>query len=241
MIKDFAYYDRNANLRSQYSGLDNPTQLYRKAPKGWFEQYPVQDFDYQYNSWGFRGPEYNEFVGTAVNICLGDSFTVNLGGPIEHSWASQLQEYFNLPTLNLGMDGAGNDAIRIVYDRAIKLFDVQHTFVMYSYFHRRLKDNEFTHYTLPTFNGRHAKASLHSNEENFLYFEKQYIEDAHETFLPKWCYQNTELTYIKLYDNFDYPDGGRGKWTNRDYHHMNQELNKMIAEYYYGLFWRKNL
>lgn len=218
----------------KYYGLDSPTKIRPKNPAGRFEEYPVQDFDYQFNSWGFRGPEYDQFIGTPVNICVGDSFTVNLGGPIEHSWPSQLQEYFNIPTLNLGMDGAGNDAIRIVYDRAIKMFDVQHAFVMYSYFHRRLVDNEFTHYNGKKKTGM-KPAPLNTDEENFSYFEDQYIDDAYGAFIPKWCYTETELQYIQFFESFDYPAGGRSEWTNRDYHHMNQDLNKMIAEYYYEL------
>ena len=240
LITDFEYYEESKDYVSQYSGIDHPLrQLSAFAhlkPNGWFENYHIQDFDYKFNSWGFRGPEYDQFIGTPVNICVGDSFTVNLGGPIEHSWSSQLQEYFNIPTLNLGMDGAGNDAIRIVYDRAIKMFDVQHAFVMYSYLHRRLVDNKFTHYNGKKKTGRKPIGPpLHTDEENFSYFEEQYIEDAHEAFLPPWCYKDTELEYIKLYGNFDYPDGGRSEWTNRDYHHMNQDLNKMIAEYFYEL------
>tara|TARA_B110000881_G_C18488577_1_gene470509 strand:- start:330 stop:1049 length:720 start_codon:yes stop_codon:yes gene_type:complete len=218
----------------KYYGLDSPTKISPKNPAGRFEEYPVQDFDYQFNSWGFRGPEYDQFIGTPVNICVGDSFTVNLGGPIEHSWSSQLQEYFNKPTLNLGMDGAGNDAIRIVYDRAIKMFDVQHAFVMYSYFHRRLVDNEFTHYNGKIKTGM-KPAPLNTDEENFSYFEDQYIDDAYGAFIPKWCYTETELQYIQFFESFDYPDGGRSEWANRDYHHMNQDLNKLIAEYYYEL------
>ena len=31
------------------------------------------------------------------------------------------------------MDGAGNDAIKLVYERACEIFDVQNTFVMYPY------------------------------------------------------------------------------------------------------------
>jgi len=228
MITDFAYYKRKANFKSKYSGIDDPSNKHSKSPAGWFANYPVQNFDYQFNSWGFRGSEYDKFIGKPVNICLGDSFTVNVGGPIEHSWTSRLQEYLNLPTLNLGMDGAGNDAIRLVYDRAIKLFDVQQVFVMYSHFHRRLHNKEFTHYG-PS---KHASAPPHSDEENFSYFEQQYIGGAYEAFLPTWCYKDTELKYIKLYENFDYLPGGKEKWANRDYNHMNKELNKMIADYY---------
>jgi len=239
LIEDLVYYKEMSNYKGQFRDLDIPDHPYhiKCAPTGWWKNYPGQDFDYQCNSWGFRGPEYDQFVGTPVNICLGDSFTFNTGGPIEHSWPSQLQEFFNLPTINLGMNGAGNDAIKIVYDRAIKLFDVQHTFVMYCDFCRRLIDNEFTHCMGLKMAGRHGKNSAGTDEENFYYFEDQYIDDAYGAFIPKWCYSHTEeeLQHIQFYQNFDYPDGDRLEWSNRDYWHMNQDLNKLIAEYYYEL------
>ena len=56
---------------------------------------------------------------------MGDSNTVNLGAPIEHSWASQLGNMMELPCINLGMDGAGNDAIKLCYASAYEGFDVQ--------------------------------------------------------------------------------------------------------------------
>ena len=139
LINDLEYYTRKSNYVNQYSGMDNPRHHGRD-----FYDYPIQDFDYQFNSWGFRGPEYEQYRDQPVNICVGDSFTVNLGGPVEHSWCSQLAEHFSIPTLNLGMDGAGNDTLHLVHSRACELFDVQNTFVMYSYLHRRLKDGVFT-------------------------------------------------------------------------------------------------
>ena len=140
LINDLEYFKRRTNYQTW--GVDDPDHSNISGEE--WHAYPIQDFDYQFNSWGFRGPEYTQYVGKPVNICLGDSFTVNVGGPIEHSWSSQLAQHFDIPTLNLGMDGAGNDAIKLVYDRACELFDVQDTFVMYSYLHRRLVDNKFT-------------------------------------------------------------------------------------------------
>lgn len=151
--------------------------------KEWFKNYPVQDFNYKFNSWGFRGPEYNQYVGKPVNICLGDSFTVNVGGPVEHSWPSLLQENFDIPCLNLGMNGAGNDSIRLVYDRACKLFDVQKTFVVYSFFHRRLENGVFM-------------SEPHNHTDNIIHFEENFINDAYFNFIPPWCWTDQELNYI---------------------------------------------
>jgi len=279
LINDLNYYRKSANYRSKTSGLDHPSHsLYTTEDR---HAYPIQDFDYQFNSWGFRGPEYEQHIGKPVNVCLGDSFTVNVGGPIEHSWCSQLALHFDIPTLNLGMDGAGNDGIRLVYNRACNLFDVQNTFVMYSYLHRRLVDTEFTQ-------------QVYSDSENFKYFLEHRIPNVFECALPGWCWADEEKQFlleleiyfvdITLILNFlDYQTIDRKfinkdayknlqglKWpsleqfiqgaephldmltkefgqflsnhmyTNRDGHHMNQETNKVYADYFYNQWKQRN-
>lgn len=135
LINDFKYFHNKSKYHKKTSGMDHPKEAYR-LKADWYT-YTTQDFDYKFNTWAFRGPEYAQYVGKSVNICLGDSFTVNVGESINNSWCSQLAKNFDIPTLNLGMDGAGNDAIRLVYDRACKIFDVRDTFVMYrSLFYR---------------------------------------------------------------------------------------------------------
>ena len=183
LIKDFRYYKYMAGKRAIYHGMDKPDHPYPNkravelgASKTWWKDYPVQDFIYEFNLWGFRGPEYDEYEGQPVILCMGDSNTVNVGGPIQSSWASQLGEKLKLPCINLGMDGAGNDAIRLCYDRAVELFDVQETFVMYSYLHRRLIDKEFTHYVREGFvftlagKTRFKQAPYHTDLQNFEHF-----------------------------------------------------------------------
>jgi len=190
---NYTYYQDHKNYHSKILAADHPENSLRTTDE-WYN-YPIQDFDYQFNSWGFRGPEYNEHVGQPVNICLGDSFTVNLGGPVEHSWCSQLAEHFDIPTLNLGMDGAGNDAIQLVYKRACELFDVQNTFVMYSFLHRRLVDGEFKHHTYTSY------------EEDLEYFSEHRITDVIEAALPNRFYGTNEknlLNSLEIY-MFDTP------------------------------------
>lgn len=154
------------------------------AGPSWWLNKSNQTFTYNFNSWGFRGPEYTEFIGKKVNICLGDSFTVNVGGPINHSWVSQLADYSDIPTLNLGVDGIGNDGIRLVFDRACEVFDVQRTFVMYSFLHRRLQKKDFVQ-------------EVHSVDENIDYFKKNRIPGAWECAVPFWCWMEEELQALK--------------------------------------------
>ena len=269
LINDLKYFKRSANYSNTTSGMDHPDRCFFST-EDW-HAYPVQDFDYKFNSWGFRGPEYTQYIGKPINICLGDSFTVNVGGPIEHSWCSQLAEHFDIPTINLGMDGAGNDAIKLVYNSACDLFDVQNTFVMYSYLHRRLVDNKFD-------------LGVYNDDENFKYFLEYRIPNVFECTIPYWNYDQQELDFLKhnnifffvildpkKYEHVRGPDWpiyeqyvkgvaahqpeivqemkrfdkknfyyDSKKFTNRDGHHMNQETNKIYADYFFFFFKLKN-
>lgn len=195
LINDLEYFEHSSSYHKKYSGMDNPHQS--RNSLGYFLEYPIKDFDYKFNSWGFRGPEYDQYIGQPVNICLGDSFTVNVGGPVEHSWVSQLAEHFDIPTVNLGMDGAGNDAIKLVYNRACEVFDVQDTFVMYSYLHRRLIDAKFKH-------------EIVTDLKNYKYFLEQRLLDAFECALPSWNFTENEngmFGILEIYlvkENFEY-------------------------------------
>jgi len=218
LIEDLDYFKRTKNYTGKYSGIDHPDHC---RDKEWFENYPVQDFDYQFNSWGFRGPEYDQYIGKTVNICLGDSFTINLGGPIEHSWPSLLQEKFDIPCLNLGMSGAGNDAIRLVYKRASKMFDVQNKFVVYSYLHRRLVNGVFT-------------SEHYDHLDNVKYFKQQMISECIYQFLPPWCYTEEEQEYLYAMATPYLPQQTlqlqHRFHTNRDGHHMSLKSNQKLVE-----------
>lgn len=185
------YYNRRRNETfSAPFGLDDPKQSIRSAEE--WHAYPINDFTYSFNSWAFRGPDYEQYLGQPVNICLGDSFTLNIGGPVEHSWSSQLAKNFDIPTLNFGIDGAGNDTIRMVYEYLLTVFDVQNTFVMYSFFHRRYNSSN-----------KSLDQAVYSDKENFDFFEKNKIDQAYYTFIPPWCWGISEGDYINCnYKNY---------------------------------------
>jgi len=58
---------------------------------------------YNFNSRGFRDSEWPGDLNT-VTWCLGDSFTLGVGSPVEHTWPQQL----NRACVNVSMDGASN-------------------------------------------------------------------------------------------------------------------------------------
>ena len=178
-------YPHMAHFQNSYFktiGIDSPKTC--DIDSSWWIDYPEQDFDYRFNSWGYRGIEYKGYLGSKVNICLGDSFTVNVGGPIEHSWPSLLSTHFDIPTLNFGMMGAGNDALYFLHKALTELFDVQNTFVMYSFMHRRFKNGEFL---------QDVKSE---NKQNIVYFLNHRIPNAIECAIPSWNHTEQEQNFF---------------------------------------------
>jgi hypothetical protein len=108
ILPDFILPSR-VNQHWKYSGLDSPDQC---VDKQHFADYPFA-VEYNYNSRGFRDQEWPSTVEELKNgvWCVGDSFTVGLGSPIEHTWPRLLEKKLSTRTINVSMDGASNSWI----------------------------------------------------------------------------------------------------------------------------------
>lgn len=119
------------NQHWQYSGMDSPDLC---ANKTHFHRYPYT-VEYHYNSRGFRDEEWPDNVEACV-WCVGDSFTVGLGAPREHTWSYILGEQLGKRTLNVSMDGASNTWIRRQAVQILEL-DPELLILQWSYITRR--------------------------------------------------------------------------------------------------------
>jgi len=121
-----------ANKNLQYTGLDS---LEKCNNKQHFKNYPYR-VNYNYNSRGFRDAEWPDNLENVV-WCIGDSFTVGLGCPLDHVWPRILQQKLNQRTINVSMDGASNEWIA---RRTCDIIDAIHPstiIIQWSYTHRR--------------------------------------------------------------------------------------------------------
>jgi hypothetical protein len=159
--------------------------------------HPVRDFQYTFNSWGFRA-DYNyedlnvDGKKAKIILAIGDSFTMNVGGPLEHSWPSQLQERCNIPILNGGVDGLGPDSYHLIVDKMRKYFDVQHTFCLFN-LHGGASADQL--------------ADANSTEQKIhILKEYEWPIGSEIAFIPPWCW-NPDMRKILLShfpDAFDY-------------------------------------
>jgi len=130
MLDDFILPSR-VNARWNYSGIDSPHYCFDKQH---FKQYPYE-VSYQYNSRGFRDDEWPDDLQNAI-WCVGDSFTVGLGCPQEHTWPSLLKSKLGVNCINLGLDGGSNAWMCRKIHRLLEAVEPKVIVVQWSFLHR---------------------------------------------------------------------------------------------------------
>jgi hypothetical protein len=100
----------------------------------WYKSYK-HNISYKINDMAFRD-QYHESLKEKIFV-IGDSFTMGIGQPYEHTWPYLLEKMLDEPIVKLSADGASNDWIRMVFDRIISL-DPKAIFVMLSFLNRKI-------------------------------------------------------------------------------------------------------
>jgi hypothetical protein len=133
ILYDFVLPSR-VNQCWQYSGIDSLEHCQNQQH---FLNYPYPIM-YQYNSRGYRDFEWPQTISELKNAiwCVGDSFTVGVGQPFEHTWPQVLAQTTGKRTINVSMDGASNDWIARKVQRIADVIDPIAIVVLWSYTHR---------------------------------------------------------------------------------------------------------
>lgn len=165
------------NEHWKFSGIDNINWCRDPAH---FKNYP-HNVEYIYNSRGFRDQEWPESTAELQSAiwCIGDSFTVGLGSPLEHTWPWQLAKISNQRIINVSMDGASNQWISRTAKKIIDSVGPKQMAIMWSYTHRRENSND-----------------LLSDENRRIQTNGSSINDDWENFLE--CKKNIETEIANL-------------------------------------------
>ena len=137
ILPDFILPSR-INQCWQHSGMDCLEHCFNKKH---FKNYPYS-ITYQYNSRGFRDSEWPTSTDELQNSvwCVGDSFTVGLGSPREHTWTHLLQQIHGSRTINVSMDGASNNWIARKSIAILQEINPKQLIIQWSYIARRELD-----------------------------------------------------------------------------------------------------
>lgn len=154
-----------------YLGIDSPDFAFlgpgRQKDKNWFSDYPYP-IDYVFNSRGFRDQEWPDSAVDLKNSiwCIGDSFTVGVGSPYQHTWPSRLSHATGLRCINISLDGASNSWMTRKILNILEEVQPRHVVVMWSFLQRREKDDHTLDDEL-----RRIPYLLTSDEEDMQNFE----------------------------------------------------------------------
>jgi hypothetical protein len=133
--------------RIPYSPLHPRTRFTRWLPTDSEENYrrrgnkdfSVESVGYEFNSLGYRGPEFERRPGEAAVMFVGDSNTVGVGMPWEGMWTTRitqrLEERWGKPVrqCNLGWLGTGSDYAAMMVHQAVDVIRPDAVFVLWSF------------------------------------------------------------------------------------------------------------
>lgn len=191
--------------------------------KKYFQNYPKL-ITYQYNSNGFRDTEWPKNFSDVI-WCVGDSFTVGIGQPMEETWPKLLEKKTGKRCLNLGEDGCSNDSIFLRIKEIYEVYKPKLIVVMWSFLHRRRNSDGD--------NIQYIKKDTSTIQEDLENFEQNY-KSANSLpikiinlLIPNACcgYEKAlEKKYkdLKLVKQLDYA---------RDYLHFDIQTSHYICNY----------
>lgn len=201
ILPDFILPSR-INQRWLHSGIDSAEQC---QDRDWFDQYP-HAVDYCYNSRGFRDQEWPTITDQLKHAtwCIGDSFTVGLGSPVQHTWPYLLQQHTDTRTINVSMDGASNKWIARKLFQIISEIKPKIAVVQWSYLFRDEDSNsqlDDEQRRLP-----YSKQSLAQSQAQLL---QQFIE------LIKWIEQHKHQTTVihSFIPGFCFSTNAQDEWS----------------------------
>jgi len=181
---------RNRNFLPPH-GYDSPGHCLFGTD--YWSAHPEKNYDYTFNSWGFRGSDYKKFQNCVVNICIGDSFTMNIGDTIDHSWPSILATHLNEPTINLGINGLSFCEFPDIVAKAKQFFPkINKIFVLYNIFNTEQVAAAWYN------NAPLLNVSVDKNID--LLKSKYWIPEAVWQFDPPWTFDPIDL--VSLYKTF---------------------------------------
>lgn len=123
---------RYRNLIKQTIGVDSPEGCIN--PDVWHDYpYPVE---YKFNERGYRDLPWPQDLSNVV-WCFGDSFTMGLGSPLEHTWPAILAKQIKYPVITIALNGASNAWIARKICELLSEVTPRAVIAQWSYTHRR--------------------------------------------------------------------------------------------------------
>lgn len=117
----WAHSDSSINYKKN---MNTETSRKKLEELGWIDY----DFDYRYNSHGFRCPEFEKNCDI---LAFGCSFTEGIGLPVEFTWPYILSKKLGSQVWNLGVGGSSTSTVYRLVSYYIELLSPKIIFINY--------------------------------------------------------------------------------------------------------------
>mgnify|MGYP003633016227 FL=1 len=211
-------------LHSSTSGMDSPELCLDKEH---YLNYKKK-VEYQYNSRGFRDYEWPADLSDVI-WCVGDSFTEGLGQPFEETWPCVLQEKTGRRCINIGVNGASNDTIRMRVQDISESYNAKNIVIMWSYLHRRRGAEGDVQQDPDSFGD---KEDLENFSENLKAVDQLPTNIIH-TIIPNSIDSNRLLPYFMQKFGSKFKIVEQIDWA-RDHHHFDIKTSVKIVDWILG-------
>jgi len=121
-------------------GTDSEENYHRRGNR----HFSVESVGYEFNSLGYRGPEFQRERGERAVLFLGDSNTMGTGMPWSGLWTTLVTAYLErrwggpVRQLNLAFGGTGSDYVAMMVHQCAELLSPDAVFVLWSYVTRMM-------------------------------------------------------------------------------------------------------
>jgi len=119
----------------RWFGCDSEDNYYQRGN----HEFTVDSVGYEFNSLGYRGPEFVREPGEAVAVFVGDSNTFGLGTPWEQLWTSIVTRHLEqrwgveVRQCNLAWPATGSDYAAMMIHQTIDIIKPDVVFILWSY------------------------------------------------------------------------------------------------------------
>jgi hypothetical protein len=200
-----------------------------------FKNYPYK-VKYAFNSRGFRDEEWPaSLIELQDSIwCVGDSATVGIGQPLDHTWVNILQTQLEKRTINIGLQGASNDwigrrAIQILNEISPTLMVIHWTFTW------RYEDPDST--KLDEERRKHFSADINFDQQAFDFIKtiKQVEQHKKSTKIIHSFYPGFSLlslqSLIKIWQDLKGPDWPDFPQTQVEYDNLDFNIKSELTQF----------
>jgi hypothetical protein len=232
------FWQPNRVPRSPYTpGLRFARWLHTDSEENYRQRgnkdYSIEGVGYEFNSLGYRGPEFQRERGERAVVFIGDSNTMGVGMPWDELWTSLVTTHLEqkwgtaVRQFNLAWSGTGCDYVAMMVHQCIEMLKPDAVFVLWSFVTRMMwfadtrRHVHFVPEYTPSANAKEHDAYLRllTDSQGFFNYVRnfQFVNDRLQLLNTPYYWANLEQFSRTMLQDYLPLDRYAGRWHRVDF------------------------